>query len=197
MNNDDSSFDRWLNRLRDGDGSAAQKFWETYFEKLVTLARRKLRGNRQRVEDEEDVAISAFNSFCRGIEAGRYPQLNDRDDLWRLLVTITLNKVLKLVRNQGRLKRGGNWAELTDQERDAALDQTIGREPTPEFAAQVAEECQRLLQMLPTDDLQQLAISKMEGETNEEIAARWGKAVRTVERKLNLIRQVWEKEVTD
>ena len=194
MDNDDSSFDRWLDRLRAGEDMAAQKFWETYFEQLVTLARRKLRGNRQRLADEEDIAISAFNSFCRGVEAGRFPQLNDRDDLWRLLVTITLNKVLKLVRDQGRQKRGGEWGELSEDERLAALEQISGREPTPEFAAQIADECQRLLGMLPSDDLVQLAMRKMEGETNEEIAAHWGKAVRTVERKLNLIRQIWAQE---
>jgi DNA-directed RNA polymerase specialized sigma24 family protein len=197
MQTDDSSFDRWLDRLRAGDDIAAQKFWESYFERLVTLARRKLRGTRQRIEDEEDVAISAFNSFFRGVEAGRFPQLTDRDDLWRLLVTITLNKVLKLVRDQGRQKRGGSWKELSDEDQFAVLEQVVGREPTPEFAAQIAEECQRLLGMLPSEELVQLAVAKMEGVTNEEIAARWGKAVRTVERKLKLIRQVWEKDVEE
>jgi DNA-directed RNA polymerase specialized sigma24 family protein len=68
----------------------------------------------------------------------------------------------------------------------------VGNEPTPEFAAQVAEECQRLLDMLPDDELCSIAVWKMEGHTNEEIAGLLGCAVPTVERRLRLIRKCWE-----
>lgn len=74
-----------------------------------------------------------------------------------------------------------------------AVEQLVGQEPTPDLAAQVAEEYERLLKQLPGQDLVELAILKMEGYTNDEIAVKWGKAVRTVERKLQLIRRVWEK----
>src|SRR4051794_4209154 len=83
----------WLQQLQQGNGLAAQRLWEAYFGKLVMLARQKLEGRTWLVGDEEDVALSAFKSFCRGVEKQRFPDLNDRDDLWKLLVTITLHKV--------------------------------------------------------------------------------------------------------
>jgi hypothetical protein len=84
-----SSVTQWVNRLQAGDRAAAQKLWEGYFQRLVRLARQKLRGTPRRARDEEDVALSAFDSFCRGAEAGRFPRLGDRADLWQLLVVIT------------------------------------------------------------------------------------------------------------
>jgi len=183
-----------LHRLRQGDQTAAQRLWETYFRKLAGLARTKLEGRNPLVGDEEDVALSAFKSFCRGVEHGRFPELADRDDLWNLLVTITLHKVLHLVRDEGRAKRGGtrrrNSSNADGCDSDL-LQQLVGAEPTPEMAAQVAEEAKRLLGRLPNQDLVELALLKMEGYTNSEIAKRWQKSERTVERKLNLIRQLW------
>lgn len=185
----------WLQQLRLGNSSAAQQLWEVYYSKLVSLARRKLEGRGRLIADEEDVALSAFKSFCRGLDNNRYPNLNDRDDLWKLLVTITLHKVLHLLRDETRQKRGGQWNQIIGHEEDSddlALEQLLGHEPTPDLAAQFAEEYERLLRQLPSQDLVELAVLKMEGYTNAEIAAKWGKAVRTVERKLQLIRQVWE-----
>lgn len=190
----------WLRQLRGGDNLAAQRLWEAYYRKLVALARRKLEGRERLVDDEEDVALSAFMSFCEGVKGGRFPQLNDRDDLWRLLMTITLHKVLHLVRDEGRQKRGGKEKKAAGGGRDdpqAAVDQIVGQEPTPELAAEVAEQYALLLADLPAADLAELAILKMEGHTNAEIAARWGRAERTVERKLQLIRQIWSKRLAE
>lgn len=186
----------WLTQLRQGDSLAAQKLWEAYYGKLVTLASRKLEGRVRLVGDEEDVALSAFKSFCRGLANNRYPDLNDRDDLWKLLVTITLHKVLHLVRDEMCQKRGGQWCQVgSGDSQTATIERLAGDEPTPEMAAQVAEECERLLKKLPGEDLVELAVLKMEGYANDEIAAKWGKAVRTVERKLKLIRKLWELEI--
>ncbi len=73
----------WLTSLKDGDAEAAQKLWSRYFEALVRLARDRLRGAPKAVADEEDAALSAFDSFVRGAARGRYPRLDDREDLWR------------------------------------------------------------------------------------------------------------------
>ena len=75
------SVTHWIQALRGGDPDAAQKLWERYFPRLVGLARKRLQGARRRVEDEEDVALSAFKSFWRGARQGRFPQLADRNDL--------------------------------------------------------------------------------------------------------------------
>lgn len=187
----------WIGQLQAGNHIAAQELWQHYFERLVALARKKLKGRNLAAADEEDVALSAFNSFFRGAKQGRYPQLSDRDNLWRVLVVITAHKVLHLVRDEGRQKRGGDrkHAEAESKRDEAqALEQIAGNEPTPEFAAQVAEECRRLLNLLGSDELEAIALAKMEGFTTEEIAAKLACAPRTIERKLRLIRNIWEKQ---
>jgi DNA-directed RNA polymerase specialized sigma24 family protein len=192
---------QWVMQLKGGDQAAVQGIWEVYFQRLVVLARKKLHAAPRRAADEEDVALSAFDSFCRGAQAGRFPKLLDREDLWQLLVVLTARKAHKLVRHEGCQKRGGGKVQpvsvlagddASGQEQPFA--QIIGREPTPEFAAQVAEECQRLLDKLGDDELRMLALWKMEGYTSAEVAAKLGRSEPTVERKMRLIRNCWEKE---
>jgi DNA-directed RNA polymerase specialized sigma24 family protein len=195
------SVSNWIELLRSGDSAAAQPLWERYFHRLVGLARTKLAEGRRRAADEEDVALSAFDSFCRGVEAGRFPQLSDRHDLWRLLVTLTARKAFDQMRDEQRLKRGGGAVlgqsalKTGDADADAEFAAFAGREPTPESAAQVAEECRRLLALLETDELRNIATWKMEGYTNQEIAAKLDCAPSTVERKLQRIRTQWQEEV--
>src|SRR4051812_207164 len=98
------SVTRWIGDLKAGDAAAAQPLWERYFHRLVFLARARLRASRRPsvVEDEEDAALSAFQSFCDGAARGRFPRLTDRDDLWRLLVVITARKACAQVQRRRR-----------------------------------------------------------------------------------------------
>ena len=198
-----ASITEWLGNLREGDQAAAQPLWERYFSKLVTVARTKLRRMRRTTadEDEEDAALSAFNSFCAGAARGKFPQLADRDDLWRLLVVITARKAMAQANRQGRQKRGGGRvveeAVLFGHGLGGADGSIAGLEriaadgPTPEFAAMMAEECRRLLDALEDESLKQVAVSRMEGYNNDEIAEQLGCARRTVARRLDLIRKTW------
>src|SRR5262249_35576935 len=149
---------------------------ERYYRQLVALARKKLQSARRRAADEEDVVQNAFHSFFRAVAQGRFPQLDDRDSLWRLLVVITANKALRLLQHEYRQKRGGGSAPgpvgfypIGDED-ETALVQVVGVEPTPEFAAQVADEYGRLLDLLGDETLRQVAVWKMEGYGNDEIA---------------------------
>lgn len=195
------SVTNWIGQLGEGDSVAAQQLWKRYFQQLVGLARQKLRHVSKRAADEEDVALSAFDSFFRGAAHGRFPQLADRDDLWRLLVVITARKASHCIRDEHREKRGGGEvlgeSALDGPTKSAAdqpgLEQIIGHEPTPEFAAEMAEEYQRLLSSLGDKELESVAFWKMEGYTNHEISEKLGCAPRTVERKLALIRRIWSK----
>lgn len=180
-----------LGRLQAGDPAAARPLWERYFHRLIGLARGRLRTASRRAADEEDVALSAFDSFCRNAEQGRFPDLFDRDSLWRLLVVLTARKAAHLVRDEARQKRGGG-AAVTDDPAD--LERLLSREPDPAFAAQVAEECSRLLSRLGDPQLEQVAVWRMDGYGVEEIAARLGCAPRSVKRKLRLIRNLWDPE---
>jgi DNA-directed RNA polymerase specialized sigma24 family protein len=186
----------WIAELKAGDSLAAQRLWEGYFRRLVGLARRKLLGRPRAAADEEDVALSAFDSFCRGVGDGRFPRLLDRDDLWQLLVLLTARKAYRLIRHERRQKRGGgtvrHLSALADEETGVA--EVVGREPTPEFAARVAEECRLRLAALGDAGLRAVALAKMEGASNAEIAAQLGVVERTVERRLGLIRKLWGEE---
>jgi DNA-directed RNA polymerase specialized sigma24 family protein len=181
-----------IDQLKKGNSEPAQLLWDRYFRRLVGLARARLRAKRQTnlVEDEEDVALSAFDSFCRGAAAGRFSKLTDRDDLWRLLVVITARKASDQCKVP--LKRGGGWNAITSDSSDLdILGQLVGREPTPEFAAMVSEGYEDLLDSLKDEKLRQIACWKMEGDTREQIAAKLGCGVRSVALKLELIRRRW------
>jgi DNA-directed RNA polymerase specialized sigma24 family protein len=184
---DDGSVSRWLGQLQAGDAAAVQPLWERYFHRLVDLARKKLRASPRRVADEEDVALSAFDSFCRNAGRGRFPQLLDRDGLWALLVAMTAHKAAHLQRDQARLKRGGGVQAAATN-----LEQVLSQEPSPEMAAEMAEEYRRLLEKLENRVLQEIALARMEGQTVDEIAAKLKCAPRSVKRKLQLIRTIWE-----
>jgi DNA-directed RNA polymerase specialized sigma24 family protein len=191
---DEGSVTHWIGDLKAGDPDAAQKLWERYFATLVRLARARLRSAPRAAEDEEDVALSAFDSFFAAAAHGRFPRLEDRDDLWRVLVTITRRKAADQLERQGRQKRGGGRVahEAARADGDAGfIDLIAGPEPSPEFAAMVAEECRRRLDALPDETLRRIAVMRMEGYTNEEVAARLGCGLRSVVRKLDLIRKAW------
>ena len=101
--------------LKDGDQDAAQRLWERYFRRVVDLARSRLRNLPRRAADEEDVALCAFDSFLRGARQGRFPRLADRDDLWQLLLVLTIRKAANLAHHQRRSCRGaGRVRALSD-----------------------------------------------------------------------------------
>lgn len=190
------SVTRWLGGMKAGDDQAAGALWQRYFDGLVRLARARLGDAPRGAVDEEDVALSAFHSLCRGAAAGRFPQLADRDHLWRLLATITAQKALDQRRRQGRQKRGGGRTRgatdlACENSNVDVLAQAVGREPSPEFLALMDEEYRRQLDRLEDDGLRRIAVWKMEGYGNDEIAQRLDCGLRTVERKLAVIRAIW------
>ena len=187
----EGSVTRWISQLKNGDRAAAQPLWEAYFHRLVALARQRLRGVPRRAADEDDVALAAFDSFYRRAERGNFPKLEGADDLWHLLFVITVRKAVDLTRREARQPGQGAWGRSLWEQAELNLELVLGTEPTPEFAALVADECRRLLDRLGDETLQSVAVWKMEGETNAAIAARLGCVAKTVERKLRRIRDLW------
>ncbi|MEZ6047269.1 MAG: ECF-type sigma factor [Planctomycetaceae bacterium] len=185
----------WIQQLQQGNSHAAQKLWEVYFQQMVELARQKLHGAKKGAADEEDVALSAFKSFCLGARAGKFTQLDDRESLWPLLVSITANKSIDLIRYENRKKRAIPVEPgKIDQQ---LLSEIISKEPTPEFALQLAEELELFLDRLDqTGDpsLKQIALWKMEGESTSAIAEKLTCTRRTIERRMQLIMRVCEQE---
>jgi DNA-directed RNA polymerase specialized sigma24 family protein len=197
----DGSVTYWLELFKAGDSAAARPIWERYFERLVRVARKKLKGVPRRAADEEDVALSAFARFCHVVEQGRFERLDNRDDLWQLLVLITAGKANDFIKHANRKKRGGgavlDEAQLSPADSFAesrGLERVLSDEPTPEFLVEMADQCRRLLGCLD-DGLREVALAKMNGLTNREIAAQLGCLERSVERKLKSIRRLWSAEV--
>lgn len=188
----EESVTNWLHAFQAGDRESVRHLWDRYFHRMTGVARLKLGRAPRGVADEEDVALSAFDSFCQGVEHGQFSHLHDRADLWSLLVVITVRKAVDLVHHEGRQKRGADYVRRSD---DEVLHGLLSAEPSPAVAAAMNEECARLLDLLGDDDLRRLVVLKLEGHTNTESARLLGRARVTVQRMLNLIQQTWQQEL--
>jgi len=189
------SVTHWLKPLQAGDPAAAEFVWDRYFHLVVQLARRQLLGVRDRSQDAEDVALSALNALCHAARQGQLASMADRDDLWRLLATCTLNRSRNLRRDSQRLKRGGDLVQVRLPVA-GGLQPDCTREPTPDEAAQLADDVRALMDRLDREDpsqrLRQVALWKLEGYTDQEIARRQHCSRKTVCVRLSLIRALWQ-----
>lgn len=192
MTNEPSSSSLIL-KLRTGDEEAAKILWDRFFAQLLTLTRGRLHSSSRAMSDEEDIVLSAMNSFCVGIRDGRFPELSSRESLWRLLLTITLRKLADKQNYDSRSKRdvGRQISSGDPAHQDEELHAFISREPNPEVAAECAEQIGRLLESLEHEDLKKIAMMKMEGYTNIEIGAVVECSLTSIERKLRTIRSIW------
>jgi RNA polymerase sigma factor (sigma-70 family) len=185
------SVSHWLDGLRAGDSVAAQELWNRYFARLVSVAQTRLSGLSTEANGE-DIALSALKSVMIGLQANRFPDLSDRNSLWPLLVTITARKAISEQRRQ--------LAGRRDRNRECSLEDLrdfIGVEPSPEFAIEVADELERLVEKLGDDSLRRIVERRISGFSNEEIADELGCSLRTVIRKLHRIRREWRQGLLD
>ena len=193
---------RWIKGLKSGDQESARQLWEQYFQKLIRLVELKLPAKAKRAFDGEDVALSALNSLFRGAAEERFPDLNDRGNLWAILTVVATRKAHTYVEAHSRQKRGGGKVRghsvfLSDQDNmeSAGFDGLPGDEPTPELVLRAREECDQLLDRLGDDVLKQIAILKMQGYLVVEIAQRLGCTKRSVQRRLEIIRKTWRESL--
>jgi DNA-directed RNA polymerase specialized sigma24 family protein len=194
-----SSVTTWLARLRDGDLEAARPLFQRYHEKLLHLARAHLSKRLRRVADEEDVVQSAFFSFCAAARAGRFPHLENRDDLWRLLYTFTLRKVCQVARREDAERRGGGKVrpavDLFDLP-EADLAVLASADPDPALAAELADLLEHLLARLTLPNLRQTALLLLEGDTTAEAALKMNCSIRAIQRRRERIFAMWMEEAS-
>jgi len=188
------SVSRMIGDLRDGSEAAAEALWSHYWSRLRAVSKRELGGLRSRMVDDEDIAITAFHSFVRRVRMGEYPDVANRDEAWRLLVVIAVRKALNCIRDENRLRRNprnhpaASGGPAVDSDAiDAALQ--------PDVAVMIADSVDHLLEVLGDDELREIAIAKLAGYTNQEIAAALRRSVATIERRLNLIRVRWQQDI--
>lgn len=181
-------------QMRAGDALAIRELFERFFPRLVGLARKTLAGRPQRMADADDAAQSAFASFCQRAGGGQFGDLLKRDDLWNLLGTITVRKSLQQARREGAAKRGGGQLLGEDALRDSAgqpvrLEDLAAQLPAQDFDL----ACEEMLGQLD-DEMRQIALLRLLGYSNCEIAEQLGCTERKVERKLHLVRLKWENQ---
>jgi len=185
---DTQSVTRLIRAAEQDRDSAVGPLLAVYFERLVQLARSRLKNLPGMANYDEDLALRSFYSVYRRVRDPERPlQLASRDDLWRLLAARTISRAIDLIRRHRPGEVPGEYN----------LEQLLTREPTPEEAAATADECRRLLDLLEEPELRQIALWKVEGYTNEEIAALLDCVQRTVERKVRRIRLLWKNELKD
>lgn len=183
---------RWVGDLRAGCPRAQERIFERYFGPAVRLADRKLGPARRREADEEDVALSAMESFFAGVADDRFDRLASRDDLWALIAVITSRKAIRQIRRLLSRKRGGAtergesvFESGGDGLAGATADEGDGRE------TEARDLARWLLEQLPEPMLRSVALMRLEGLSTEEIAGALAVVPRTVERKLARIREIW------
>ena len=201
MDENDGSVTRQLKDIMSGDLAAFDLLWARYYRRLVRIADAKLNSARHLgvAADGEDAALSAFGTFFKGIADGKFNQVSNRDELWRLLAVLTARKAIDQISRAKTRKRGGgrvlNASDLPAASAGLMADWAAalpGREPTPEFTLMVLEQCRMLLEALPDDRVLAIALWRMEGYSREEIAQKLGCSQRTVTYRLEYIRKAWE-----
>ena len=199
--NPPSEFTQLIDRVRQGDEEATTALWEKYYQQLVRIAARRLPANLKRTGDEEDIALSAFHSFIAGVRRDQYPDLRGPDNLWGLLITLTGRKTHAHMRHQTRQKRGGGsvrgesvFMDLSGQPITGGIGGVTGGHPAADIHVELTEACEELLMRLGDEQLRQIAVMRMDGYLVDEIASRLEISKRAVERRLQLIRQLWSEE---
>ncbi len=177
----DPSVTQWILGVTQGDtGEAQERLLERFLHRLTALARTRLR-HVHGVDTESDVALSAMKSFFLRAPKHEFEQLHDRDSLWSLLAAITIKKSISARRRMLAQKR--------DVRRDIRLDELLHAGPTRDFLDSVYDEGNRLLEEISEPTQREVARLRLEGFSNEEIAEKIGRSIKTVERKLNLVRK--------
>ncbi len=198
LNDDDEgSVTRVIRRMQSGNADGASLLWQRFYSKLRKLVQSRLGSSRSMMSDEEDVALDSLAELFQGLLKGKYPSLDSRESLWKLLVTVSSRNVMDELNKERRLKRGGgrvvNESALRGNSDNAAsvLEQTPSDGPTPDVKMMIAERCAEMLEALGDEQLAAIALLKTGGATNRDVADQLNMSLRSVERKLVEIRERW------
>lgn len=183
----DPPITEWIRRAEELDAQSEEALWAHYFSRVVRLARTRMFALQASVYDEEDAAVSAMNSLFKGIRNCRFPDLHDRHNLWRLLILITRRKI----RAQWR-RESVRGQPVSQADAELTLAELLTKQPTPEFVTDMMDETDHLIEQLPDESLKRVAVLRMDGLSTDEIAEQFNWTARTVRRKLERIRDLWE-----
>ena len=169
--------------------SVSEKLWNKYFERLLRFATRQMRGMPKIASDEEDVTLSVLKSVCLNLREQSNIQV-DSSGIWCLLVLICKRKIANQYAYQLRGKRDASRSESLSQN-PALLEELQADEIQPQRLIEINESLESLFAALEKEPLKQIALAKVQGYTNQEIANQRNCSLSTVERKLRVIREIW------
>ena len=195
MTTEPGSITQWLQRLQDGESDAAKEIWSRYYPRVIRLAAIQLIKSDDRSIDEEDVAQSTFRTVYLAVMNGKYPDIEDRRDLWRLLLVSTLNRVRRHYRDSRTLKRSVNELVTQDQTRRRLLLEISGPDAQAEMADLIETLFLRLDQEDPTGELRKIALLQLEEHSASAIARRLKRRKNHVLQRIRLIRILWEESL--
>lgn len=195
MSDSAGSVTEWIRKLKKSDPRAQQFIWNRFVKRLIHHANRKLGGLNQAMADAEDVAIMAFqNFFSKSPES--FEKLVNRNDLWKLLTLLAERRAIDILRRWYNERNGDKYlvnesALSKDDDPAAGLDNFSADGKPPDIELILAEEVEIRLQSLNDEVMQSIALEKLQGARNKEISDRLAIALRTVERKLCRIREIF------
>ncbi|MDA1166269.1 MAG: sigma-70 family RNA polymerase sigma factor [Planctomycetota bacterium] len=173
-----------LARCRSGDQPAADELFSRYSRQLLTLAERQIGEDLRQRLDPDDITQTVFRTFFRRNQAGEIT-VDHESRLWRLLVTITLNKVRRRSRDQ-RAARRDPRSEIQSDLTDNAMLEIVSQEPTPLQASALTELIEATIADLDESENSMFRMC-LEGFTTTEIADSTGVSRWTVRRLLDRV----------
>lgn len=196
----EESVSSWIRQLRQGDQQAAHRLWNRYGEALQKIARSRYGFVLNAVFDEQDLAQSVFMSLWKNAESGRLAEVQDRNELWWLLLEITRRRAMARMTYNNASKRK---RQTSGEAESAGGTETFNplhhltdpRQLSPEVLTILNEEHERFMSLLRDDLTRTVAQLHLEGFSADEIAVKIDLSSRTIVRKLKLIRDLWTREL--
>src|SRR6516164_5451649 len=149
---------------RSGDEQAARQLFDAYVDRLLALARRRISQRLASRVDPEDIVQSVFRTFFVRLKAGQY-QINDQDDLCKLLMRITVHKTLRQVAYHQAAKRDAGQEAAQGEHSNEMLQQLLDEEPTPQTAVAFVDQLEHFLSRLKPGERQILEM-RLQGYSN-------------------------------
>jgi len=171
-----------------GSQSAARELFDRYCEKLMRLARRRIGQRMTSRVDPEDVIQSAFRTFFVHVRNDEFT-FDAEDDLFKLLVRLTVNKSLRQIAHHRAAKRDPHREAGQGSDDADILAGVVAHEPSPDMEVAVLDEFARFLEQFPEFERKVLEL-KLQGNTTTEIAEALGSYDRKIRRVLERIEAV-------
>jgi RNA polymerase sigma factor (sigma-70 family) len=185
-----------IDRWRDGDQLAANVLFQRYVDRLSGIVTSQLSSRFKSRMDADDVLQSGCRSFFRRVQEGQF-RFDEDDDVWKLLVTITLNKLRNQIRRHSAAKRnaGQEFRPATSDVPDDFYLQKLSGTPEPVEAFAFSESIEIVADKLsPQHAL--LLVQRMEGHSQQEIAESFGTSDRSIRRMLDDVKELFQREMS-